>query len=343
MTLDLLTLVEAGGCSTKLSAAQLGEALKGLPKIDHERLLVDIETHDDAGVYQLTDDIALIQTTDFFSPICSDPYEFGQIAAANSLSDVYAMGGEAITALNLVMFPPDIDLKILREILAGGQNKVSEAGALIVGGHTIKDSPPKYGLAVTGIVHPKKIITNSNAKPSEKLILTKPLGVGVLVAAKKLGEVEHQYYQKAIDNMKLLNKGAAKVMQEFNIRCATDITGFGLLGHALQLAQASGISLKICGKDLPALEKAYDLLEAGCIPCVVRRNNEYIQEQTSFTNEFNPNLKNLMLDAQTSGGILMSVPEEKVNKIIDRLKEEYPQTSVIGEVIEPKEKTVYVS
>jgi len=341
--MDLLTLVETGGCSIKLPAGLLGEALKGLPKINHEKLLVDIETHDDAGVYQLTDDLALIQTTDFFSPICSDPYEFGQIAAANSLSDVYAMGGEAITALNLVMFPPDVDLKILREILAGGQDKVSEAGALIVGGHTIKDSPPKYGLAVTGLVHPKKIITNSNAKPGEKLILTKPLGVGVLVSAKKSGKVEQQYYQRAIDNMKLLNMNAAKVMQEFNVRCATDITGFGLLGHALKLAQASKVSLKIDEKNLPALEKAYDLLDAGCVSCVIRRNYEFVEDNTSFAEGFDPNLGNLMLDAQTSGGILMSVPEEKVDSIIDRLKQAgYPQTSMIGEVIGQQEKTIYV-
>ncbi|MFH1361575.1 MAG: selenide, water dikinase SelD, partial [bacterium] len=250
-SLDLLTLVETGGCSIKVPPRLLAEALKDLPKVKHERLLVDIETHDDAGVYQLTDELALIQTTDFFSPICSDPYEFGQIAAANSLSDVYAMGGEAITALNLVMFPAELDLKILREILAGGQAKVSEAGALIVGGHTINDSPPKYGLAVSGLVHPEKIITNSKAQVGDLLVLTKPLGVGVLVAAKKFREVELSYYQKALESMKQLNKNAAKVMQEFGVRSATDITGFGLLGHALKLAKASDVSMKIYGKKLP--------------------------------------------------------------------------------------------
>ncbi len=344
MTLDLLTLVETGGCSIKLSASQLKEALKGMPKISHEKLLVDIETHDDAGVYQLTDDLALIQTTDFFSPICSDPYEFGQIAAANSLSDVYAMGGDAITALNLVMFPPNLDLKILREILAGGQDKVSEAGAVIVGGHTISDSPPKYGLAVSGLVHPKKIITNSNAKVGEKLILTKPLGVGILVAAKKLAKVETQYYQNALDSMKLLNKNAAKVMQEFGIRAATDITGFGLLGHAKKLAEGSGVSLKIETKKLSILPKAYDLAQGDCISCPIRRNQEFVFESCSYDLKIDSNLKNLALDAQTSGGILMSVPDEKVNSIIDRLKEEgYPKTTLIGEVVKLGDKAVYVS
>ena len=314
MAFDLLTLVESGGCSIKLSAAQLSEALQGLPKVADERLLVDIETHDDAGVYQLTDELALIQTTDFFSPVCSDPYEFGEIAAANSLSDVYAMGGEAITALNLVMFPPALDLKILREILAGGQSKVSEAGCLIVGGHTISDSPPKYGLAVTGIVHPKKIITNSNAQPGEKLILTKPLGVGVLTAAKKLGEVKDQYYQKALANMKLLNKNAAGIMQEFGVRCATDITGFGLLGHALKLAQASKVSLKIKGEQLPRLDQVYELIEAGCVPCAVRKNQDFVKEHAVFAKGFDPILMNLALDAQTSGGILMAVAAEKAGQ-----------------------------
>jgi selenide,water dikinase len=342
MTFDLLTLVESGGCSTKLSAAQLGEALKGLPRIDHERLLVDIETHDDAGVYQLTDDIALIQTTDFFSPICSDPYEFGQIAAANSLSDVYAMGGEAITALNLVMFPPDLDLEILKKILAGGQAIASEAGCLIVGGHTISDSPPKYGLAVTGTVHPKKIITNSNAKPGEKLVLTKPLGVGVLTAAKKQGNVELRYYQKALENMKLLNKNAARIMQEFGIRAATDITGFGLLGHGLKLAQASKVSLKIKGEQLPRLEKVYELIEAGFENCPIRRNRAFVGENVVMAPGTNPNLIRLAFDAQTSGGLLISVPADKLEQMVDRLKEAgYPQTAEIGEAVPRREKSIY--
>lgn len=344
MSLDLLTLVESGGCSTKLSAAQLAEALQGLPKIEHERLLVDIETHDDAGVYRLSDDIALIQTTDFFSPICSDPYEFGQIAAANALSDVYAMGGQAITALNLVMFPPDLDLKVLRQILAGGQSKAKEAGCLIVGGHTISDSPPKYGLAVTGIVHPDKIITNANAKPGEKLILTKPLGVGILTAAKKQGEVKHKYYQEALENMKLLNKEAVRVMQDFGIRCATDITGFGLLGHGFKLAQASKVSLRINVQQLPKLDQVYELVRAGLETCPIRRNRAFVGDRVAIAGGVDPILFNLSCDAQTSGGLLMTVPTDAAEAVVAKLKAVgYPQTCQIGEVLAPQEKTIYLA
>ena len=185
---DLLSTVEYGGCSAKLAAGELSKALTGLPKIKHKNLLIDIETHDDAGVYQISDEMALIQTTDFFPPLCSDAYEFGQIAAANALSDVYAMGGEVITALNIVAFPAKVPLEILKEILRGGIDKVKEAGGVIVGGHTIVDDVPKYGLAVTGIVHPGKIITNAAACPGDVLILTKPLGGGTVLAGKKISE-----------------------------------------------------------------------------------------------------------------------------------------------------------
>ncbi|MFH1618013.1 MAG: selenide, water dikinase SelD [Candidatus Margulisiibacteriota bacterium] len=344
MTIDLLKTVESGGCSIKLPAAALRDALKDLPKMKHEKLLVDIETHDDAGVYQISDDIALILTTDFFSPICSDPYEFGQIAAANALSDVYAMGGEAITALNLMMFPANLDLKVMRDILAGGQDKVKEAGAVIAGGHTITDSPVKYGLAVTGIVHPNKIIANANARPGEKLVLTKALGIGVLVAAKKFGGGEEVSYRKGLESMKLLNKNASAVMQEFNIRCATDITGFGLLGHALKLAQASKVSLKINSKQLPLLDRVYELIKDEYVSGVTFKNLDFVKDDCEFSADIDNNLKLASLDPQTSGGILMSVPDEKVDKIIAQLKEVgYPATSIVGEVVKQGQKGLYVS
>ena len=336
MEFDLLSLVESGGCSIKFSSDKLKEALAVLPKSSHERLLVDIDTHDDAGVYKLTEDIALIQTTDFFSPVCSDPFEFGQIAAANALSDVYAMGGQAITALNLVMFPANIPLDVLRKILAGGMDKVQEANALIVGGHTIEDFPPKYGLAVTGLVHPAKVITNNCARPGEKLVLTKPIGTGVLVAAKKLNEIDDKYYQNTLNIMKLLNKRASEVMQEFEIRCATDITGFSLLGHVLKLAQASQVSIKLQSLDVPLLDKSYDLTEKGCIPSACFKNQDFVQKDDY-------NRKMLLLDAQTSGGIVMMVSDEKIKQVTDKLqKVGYFHTTVIGEVTEKEEKSLYV-
>src|SRR3989339_1497943 len=244
MAFDLLTTVEYGGCSAKLSPQHLAQALQGLVIPKNDRVLVDIETHDDAGVYKISDTMALIQTTDFFSPICSDPFEFGQIAAANALSDVYAMGGTPLTALNLMMFPDEkIPLRIFSDILTGGFDKVKEAGALIVGGHTINDSTLKYGLAVTGIVHPDRVITNSNAQQGDILILTKPLGTGILTAGKKIGEVSEDDYSEALFTMMQLNNHACEMMQKFGIKCATDITGFSLLGHALKMSLASKVTL----------------------------------------------------------------------------------------------------
>src|SRR3989339_2121164 len=219
MAFDLLTTVEYGGCSAKLSPQHLAQALQGLVIPKNDRVLVDIETHDDAGVYKISDTMALIQTTDFFSPICSDPFEFGQIAAANALSDVYAMGGAPLTALNLVMFPSNkIPLDVLRDILAGGLDKVNEAGAVILGGHTIDDYPPKYGLAVTGTIHPDKIITNAAAKPGDVLLLTKPIGSGIIMAGKRIGEIEMDKYQPILESMKQLNKEGSRLMQKFGVK-----------------------------------------------------------------------------------------------------------------------------
>ena len=334
---DLLTTVEYGGCSAKLPAQKLEEILSKLPKSHHPKLLVGIDTHDDAGVYQISDDIALIQTTDFFPPICSDSYEFGQIAAANSLSDVYAMGGKPLTALNLMMFPDDkISLDVYSEILRGGNDKVLEAGAVVIGGHTINDFPPKYGLAVTGVVHPEKIITNSQATPGEVLILTKPLGNGIIVSGEKIGEVTQKDYQYSLNYMKLLNNTASQIMQKYNVCAATDITGFGFLGHALKIAIASKVSLKIYSEEIPLLPGAYELADLGCIPGAAFRNQEYIEPNCIFE-KVDYNRKMIMFDAQTSGGILMSVKKENAEKILQDLKENnLPHSKMVGEVIEAR-------
>lgn len=334
MTFDLLTTVEYGGCSAKLSPAQLAQALKGLPKLTNENVLVDIDTHDDAGVYRLTDSLALVQTTDFFSPICSDPYEFGQIAAANALSDVYAMGGTALTALNLVMFPSTrIPLEVLERILAGGQNKVAQAGAVIVGGHTIDDFPPKYGLAVTGTVHPDRIITNSGARPGEMLILTKPLGTGILVAGKRIEEARGEDYRAALASMMQLNKEGGAVMQRRGVRGATDVTGFSLLGHAYKMALASGVTLEIESSAVPLLTGAYELAELGCIPGAAFRNLSFVEEHCRFADGLDYNRKMLMLDAQTSGGLLMAVPQSEADRALEELVAAgYEEAAVIGTV-----------
>ncbi len=329
---DLLTTVEQGGCSAKLPPEVLFDAVGRLSVHTDPNLLVGIGTGDDAGVYRLTDEIALIETTDFFPPICSDPYDFGQIAAANALSDVYAMGGKVLTAMNLVMFPATgIPFEVLHEIVRGGQEKVTEAGGLLVGGHTIADYPPKYGLAVTGIVHPERLINNANAEPDQVLILTKPIGTGTLVAGQRLGQASAADYQRALDSMKQLNRKPAEVMQEFRIRAATDITGFGLLGHCLNIAKASGVTLEIDAERVPVLPGVIDLLEAGCIPGASFRNLSHVESSTDFAPGLAYSLKMLTLDPQTSGGILLCAPADTADALLAALRSQgCPSAAVIG-------------
>jgi len=341
--IDLLNLVEQGGCSAKLSAADLGEALADLPKITHDNILVDIETHDDAGVFKIRDDYALIQTTDFFPPVCSDAYDFGQIAAANALSDVYAMGGQVLIALNLVMFPANLSMEILKEILRGGQEKVMEAGGVLLGGHTIADDIPKYGLAVTGWIHPDNITTNACAKEGEVLVLTKPIGTGTIISAKKNDLAPADAYQAALDNMKLLNNKAADIMNRYNIKCATDITGFGLLGHAMKMADGSKVSIQINSSNVLTMPHVMELIEMGFIPGAAFRNQEFTEESCHFDSSVDYNHKMLVLDAQTSGGLLMCVPENKTGEIIIELQNAgYPDSSIIGSVSKRSGKSVYV-
>lgn len=329
---DLLTTVEQGGCSAKLPPDVLFEALGRLTVPTDPNLLVGIGTGDDAGVYRLTDEIALIETTDFFPPVCSDPYDFGQIAAANALSDVYAMGGKVLTAMNLVMFPASgIPFAALHDIVRGGQDKVLEAGGLVVGGHTIADYPPKFGLAVTGVVHPDRLINNANAEPGQVLILTKPLGTGALVAGQRLGQASAADYQQALDSMKQLNRAAAEIMQEFSVRAATDITGFGLLGHALNIAKASSVCLEIDTATIPALPGALDLLDAGCIPGACFRNLSHVEDSCDFVPELTYSRKMLTLDPQTSGGILLCAPAERAEAILAELRKRCcPASAIIG-------------
>jgi len=343
MEFDLLNIVEQGGCSSKLPAKELNEALADLPKMTNENLLVDINTHDDAGVYKINDSYALIQTTDFFPPVCSDAYDFGQIAAANALSDVYAMGGQVLTALNITMFPTKLPMKLLKQILKGGYDKVNEAGGVIAGGHTIEDDIPKYGLAVTGWVHPNKIVTNSQAQPGDILILTKPIGTGITISAKKIGLAPDKTYKNVIKSMKQLNNKAAEIMSKFKVKCATDITGFGLLGHSLKMAQASNVSIKINSASVPEFEKINELIEMGCIPGAAFRNLEFIEKDCVFEKSVDYNNKMLLLDAQTSGGMLISTPKDNVDNLLsDLIEAGYKSSTVIGEIMKSKEKNIYI-
>jgi selenide,water dikinase len=345
MDFDLLSTVELGGCSAKLSPLQLGEILAKLPRVVHPNLMVGIETHDDAGVYRLNDDTALIYTTDFFPPVCSDGYEFGQIAAANALSDVYAMGGTPLLALNLMMFSAaKIPLEVFAAILQGGHDKVVEAGALVLGGHTIEDFPPKFGLAVVGTVHPDRLITNSGVRAGDRLILTKPLGTGVILAGQRNGMTVQSTVQKALDCMKVLNKSGAAAMQDFNLKGATDITGFGLLGHAMRMAEASKVTLRINSQWLPHFPEAIALLEEGCIPGAAFRNLEFVKESIIFGASLAYERKMLCCDAQTSGGLLMAVPAGQAEELLSLLKTKagLTESAVIGEALPRSNKSLYL-
>ncbi|MFO7619794.1 MAG: selenide, water dikinase SelD [Bacteroidales bacterium] len=340
MEVDLLQMVENGGCSAKISPQQLEEILKYLPLPDDPDILVNIDTHDDAGVYRVNDTLALVLTTDFFPPVCSDPYEFGQIAAANSISDVYAMGGDPVVALNIMMFPSaKLPMEAYAGILKGGYDKAAEAGVRIIGGHTIDDFPPKYGLAVVGYIHPENIITNAGVRPGDYLVLTKPVGTGIILAGQRLGIALPDDVEEAKRQMKILNRSAAEIMKKYKIRGATDITGFGLAGHAIKMASASGVSLTISMKQVPLIGNTYRLSEDGCIPGAAFRNLDYTGEKTLFASDLDYNLKMIACDAQTSGGLLMSVPEEIVSQLLGDLHASgLVDSAIIGRATEKKPK-----
>jgi selenide, water dikinase len=331
---DLLSTVETGGCSAKLPAQLLDTILREMPFEKPDALLVGAETSDDAAVWKIDDETAIIHTVDFFPPICSDPYEFGQIAAANALSDIYAMGGKLLTALNIVMFPSaKIDISVLKELLRGGADKIKEAGGVLAGGHTIDDFPPKYGLAVLGIVHPERIIKNCSAKDGDLLILTKPIGIGAIVAGHRLGEISKEHYQQALDNMKQLNKNAVDVMQKYNIQCATDITGFSLMGHAFEMAKGSNVRIELKGSSVPLLDGAYDMINMGCIPGAAFNNMKFVGDAAGYADDLDYNTKMLMFDGQTSGGLLIACNRTDAEAILSELKGcGFPYSTIVGEV-----------
>lgn len=336
MKTDLLQMVETGGCSSKISPGQLEEILKYLPLPDDPDILVNIDTHDDAGVYRVNNDLALVVTTDFFPPVCSDPFEFGQIAAANSISDIYAMGGKPVIALNIMMFPSArLPMEVYAEILKGGYDISSKADVRIIGGHTIDDITPKYGLAVIGFIHPEKIITNAGAEPGDILILTKPVGTGIILAGQRNGLTGIDDVTEAKKQMKLLNSSGSEIMKKYDIKCATDITGFGLAGHALKMARASDVTLHIVMSSVPLIGNTYNLADEGCIPGAAFRNMEYAEKYSSITTGLDYNLKMIAFDAQTSGGLLMCVPPGKADMILSDLKAAgLTSSSIIGSVSE---------
>jgi selenide,water dikinase len=291
----------------------------------------------------LTDDIALVQTIDFFTPIVDDPFSFGQIAAANALSDVYAMGGKPLTAMNMVAFPiKNMDRAILKEILKGGYSKVQESGALLVGGHSIEDDDIKYGLSVTGIVHPNKILTNARARPGDRLVLTKPLGTGIIATALKGGMASREAMTKITESMTTLNRVASEVMVEVGVNACTDITGFGFLGHAVEMAMASDVGIVIQSQSVPIFPQAEEYASMGMVPGGTRRNRDFAACKVEISGHV-PDIKmDILYDAQTSGGLLISVEGEMVEMLLEQLHSKGVQwATVIGEVLEgPKGRVV---
>jgi len=299
----------------------LEEILKALPIRLHPDLLVGMETADDAGVFRLTPEIALIQTLDFFTPIVNDPYTFGQIAAANALSDVYAMGGRPLTAMNIVCYPSKtVPKEVLQAILAGGLDKIHEAGSLLVGGHSVDDVELKYGLSVTGIVHPDRVLTNSGAQVGDRLILTKPLGTGIIATAMKGRLASPAAEAAAVQVMVALNKAAAECLEGLNVHAITDITGFGLLGHALEMAVASRVELTLFAAEVPVLEAAREYAALGLVPAGSFANRNFCARSLVIDPRLDLALLDIFSDAQTNGGLLIAIAAEEAETLIKRLQ-----------------------
>lgn len=296
---------------------------------DYPRLLVGLAAADDAAVYQINDRQAIISTTDFFPPVVDDPYDFGAIAAANALSDIYAMGGEVLFAINLVAFPEDVDRDILREILRGGAEKVAEAGGVIAGGHSITDKEPKYGLAVTGWVHPRQIKTKGGANPGDRLFLTKPLGTGMVTTALKQGLAHADDVQAAVASMKQLNKAAAQAAIAAGVRAMTDVTGFGLLGHAHEMAHLGHVRFRLRADQLPWLPGARRYAEMGAFPGGAHRNYDYFHPWVTFAPDIDDTLQNMLWTPETSGGIFTAVPAAAVAEF----QAHFPAARPVGDVL----------
>ena len=331
-SIRLTKLSACAGCAAKLGAAELRSVMERVLPATNARVLVGYGDSDDAGVYLLRDDLGLVQTVDFFTPIVDDPYDFGRIAATNALSDVYAMGGRPLSALNIVAFPEDLDLAILAQILEGGANVARNAGVAILGGHTIKDAEPKYGMAVTGIVDPRRIVTNAGARIGDALVLTKPLGTGILTTARKRDAIAPEDLDEAVAAMTTLNDRAAEAMLAAGAHAATDITGFGLLGHAENMARASRVRLIFDSTAMPFMKRVLELIAGGIVPGGTRHNAQTHATFTDFAPSVPEEVRIGLSDAQTSGGLLISIARENLAMLVRELSDRSTMAAVVGEV-----------
>jgi selenide,water dikinase len=316
-----------------MSPTVLGQALANLPVQTDPRLLVDISTAVDAGVFKLTDDIALVQTVDFFTPIVDDPYTYGRIAAANSLSDVYAMGGRPVTALNIACYPEKLDPEGLGLILQGGQERAAAAGVTVVGGHTVMDDELKYGMAVTGIIHPEQIITNASAQPGDHLVLTKRLGTGILSTAFKARKGSSELQERVAEGMWTLNDVAGQRMLHYDTHAATDITGFGLLGHAWEMARGSKVDMQLSASVIPVFEEVLEFAKRGYLTKGDVSNRAYTGHQVLLDSGISREMSRVLFDPQTSGGLLISLPPTQASELVKELRLAGVTAEVIGEVL----------
>ena len=336
----LTKLASCAGCGAKVGAGTLVHLLEGFRTHSDPRLLVGYDKSDDASVYYLDENTALVQTTDFFPPIVDDPFLYGQIAAANAISDVYAMGGEPKLALNILCLPESMTAEMVQELLRGGYDKAYEAGAIITGGHTIHGAEPIYGLAVSGFVHPKKVLTNSGAKPGDVLILTKPLGVGVLTTAAKAGLVPDNVMQRIYRQMATLNKAARDIMVRYRVHSCTDITGFALLGHSFEMAQGSGCTIHMQSKNVPFHQEAWEFADMGFPPAGSYRNRDYAESGVTVRGCVSRTMQDLLYDPQTSGGLLMAVDAADAESCLKELQEVIPCAAAVGYVTDRQENWI---
>ena len=336
-----IVFCKGGGCTAKLGAGVLSRVLGMLPKGEQdENLLIGYDSKDDAAVYKLTDDVAFVQTLDFFPPMVEDPYIFGQIAATNALSDIFAMGGEVKTALNIVCFPEDMDLNVLGKIMQGGAEKVIEAGGTLAGGHSIADDGVKYGLSVTGIVHPDKIYANNQGRPGDVLVLTKKLGVGIICTANRIGEASEEAMQEAITSMTTLNKCAAEISRKYQVHACTDVTGFSFLGHLHEMMDGKH-SCKVYAEQVPVMKDALAYADEFYLTAAAQKNRNHVEAFVEFK-DISFAMEEVLFDPQTSGGLLLAVDPDDVEAMVAEMQNCGLPAAIVGEIVEKGEIEITV-
>jgi selenide,water dikinase len=338
---DKIVFCKGGGCTAKLGAGVLSHILEKLPKAQPDpNLLVGYDSRDDAAVYKISDDVAFVQTLDFFPPMVDDPYTFGKIAATNALSDIYAMGGEVKTALNIVCFPETMDLNILGEIMRGGSEKVIEAGGVLAGGHSIADSDVKYGLSVTGVVNPNKIYQNNGGKIGDVLILTKKLGVGIVCTANRVGEASEKAMKEAVESMTTLNKYAAEICRKYDVHACTDVTGFSFLGHLHEMMDGK-LSCEVYANNVPYIAEAKDYADEFLLTAAAQRNRNFVSPFVKFEN-VSFAMEEILFDPQTSGGLMVAVSKNDAENLLEKLKKEDMPAEIVGRIIEKTDVEIKV-